>query len=137
FAVSLVGFVAGYRLAVSDGTGWIGGLSNAGLAGIGRDSGVAGPGIPQQLFVMFQMTFAIITPALIVGAFVERIRFGAVMLFSVLWVMVVYVPVTHWIWGGGWLAEMGVMDFAGGIVVHATAGISALVLAWMLGARRG
>src|SRR3546814_9672910 len=77
---------------------------------------------------MFQMTFAIITPALIVGAFVERIRFGAVMAFSLIWLLVVYVPVTHWVWGGGWLAELRVMDYAGGIVVHVTAGVSALVI---------
>jgi Amt family ammonium transporter len=86
---------------------------------------------------MFQMTFAIITPALIVGAFVERIRFGAVLLFSALWLMVVYAPVCHWVWGGGWLMDRHVMDYAGGLVVHATAGVSALVLAWRLGARDG
>ena len=84
---------------------------------------------------MFQMTFAIITPALIVGAFVERMRFGAVLLFCVLWLLLVYVPVAHWVWGGGWLAERGVMDFAGGLVVHLTAGVSALVLAIVLGPR--
>ncbi|MGE0231781.1 MAG: ammonium transporter [Flavobacteriaceae bacterium] len=136
-AMSLVWFAIGYSLAFTEGTGWVGGLSKLWLGGIGRESVVDGTGIPEMLFVMFQMTFAIITPALIVGAFVERIRFGAVMLFSILWLIVVYVPVTHWVWGGGWLAEMGIMDFAGGIVVHATAGISALVIAWMLGARRG
>ncbi len=86
---------------------------------------------------MFQMTFAIITPALIIGAYVERIRFSAVLLFSGLWLLVVYVPVTHWIWGGGWLAQRGVLDFAGGIVVHVTAGVSALIVAWQLGPRRG
>jgi Amt family ammonium transporter len=86
---------------------------------------------------MFQMTFAIITPALMVGAFVERIKFGAVMMISVLWLLVVYVPVVHWVWGGGWLAQMGVIDFAGGIVVHVTAGVSALVIALILGARTG
>jgi Amt family ammonium transporter len=86
---------------------------------------------------MFQMTFAIITPALIVGAFVERIKFGAVLLFSTLWLVFVYAPVTHWIWGGGWLQEMGLMDFAGGLVVHLTAGASALILAMQLGGRRG
>jgi Amt family ammonium transporter len=86
---------------------------------------------------MFQMTFAIITPALIVGAFVERIRFGAVLLFTALWVFVVYAPVCHWVWGGGWLMQRHVMDYAGGLVVHATAGVSALVLAWRLGPRDG
>jgi len=93
--------------------------------------------IPEVLFAMFQMTFAIITPALIVGAYVERIKFSAVMLFSGLWLILVYAPVCHWVWGGGWLADLGVMDFAGGIVVHVTAGSSALVLAKILGSRRG
>jgi ammonium transporter, Amt family len=86
---------------------------------------------------MFQMTFAIITPALIVGAYVERIKFGAVMLFSGLWLIVVYAPVAHWVWGGGWLADMGVQDFAGGLVVHVTCGVSAFVVASVLGPRRG
>src|SRR3546814_910890 len=83
-----------------------------------RDSVFPGTALPESVFVMFQMTFAIITPALIVGAFVERIRFGAVMAFSLIWLLVVYVPVTHWVWGGGWLAELRVMAYAGGIVVH-------------------
>ena len=86
---------------------------------------------------MFQMTFAIITPALIVGAFVERIKFSAVLMFSGLWLIVVYAPVAHWVWGGGWLMQRGVLDFAGGIVVHMTAGVSALVIAWQLGPRPG
>ena len=85
---------------------------------------------------MFQMTFAVITPALIVGAYVERIKFAAVLLFSGLWLLLVYAPVAHWVWGGGWLAQRGVMDFAGGLVVHATAGVSALVVALMLGPAR-
>ena len=85
---------------------------------------------------MFQMTFAIITPALIIGAFAERMRFGAVLLFTPLWLVIVYVPVAHWVWGGGWLAERGVLDFAGGLVVHLTAGVSALLLAIMIGPRR-
>src|SRR3546814_74677 len=102
-----------------------------------RDSVFPGTALPESVFVMFQMTFAIITPALIVGAFVERIRFGAVMAFSLIWLLVVYVPVTHWVWGGGWLAELRVMDYAGGIVAHVTAGVSALVIAVMLGAREG
>jgi Amt family ammonium transporter len=93
--------------------------------------------VPETVFFMFQMTFAIITPALIVGAYPERVRFSSVLFFSAVWLMVVYIPVTHWVWGGGWLAEMGVMDFAGGIVVHVTAGISALVFAKCLGSRRG
>jgi len=93
--------------------------------------------IPESVWVIFQMTFAIITPGLIVGAFVERIKFSAVLLFSGLWLLAVYFPVCYWVWGGGWLAEKGVIDFAGGIVVHATAGASALTLAWMLGRRQG
>ena len=84
---------------------------------------------------MFQMTFAIITPALIVGAFVERAKFIAVLLFSLIWLLVVYAPVTHWIWGGGWLSKLGVQDFAGGLVVHLNCGISALVFAYLLGPR--
>jgi Amt family ammonium transporter len=93
--------------------------------------------LPEVVFFMFQMTFAIITPALIVGAYVERIKFGAVMLFSGLWLLIVYAPVAHWVWGAGWLADMGVQDFAGGLVVHVTCGVSAFVMAMVLGPRRG
>ena len=93
--------------------------------------------VPEVVYFMFQMTFAIITPALIVGAYPERITFPAVLLFSAMWLLLVYVPVAHWIWGGGWLGALGVMDFAGGLVVHLTAGASALVLALVLGPRRG
>jgi Amt family ammonium transporter len=127
-----------YSLAFGDGGAAnqvIGGFGKAFLAGVGPDS-LSGT-IPETLFFMFQMTFAIITPALIVGAYPERIHFGAVLLFSGLWLIVVYAPVAHWVWGGGWLAEMGVMDFAGGLVVHVTAGTSAIILAKMLGGRRG
>jgi Amt family ammonium transporter len=105
------------------------------LVGVPRDT-VSGS-IPESVFFMFQMTFAIITPALMVGAFVERMRFGAVVLFCALWLFLVYVPVAHWVWGGGWLAARGVMDFAGGLVVHLTAGVSALLLAIVLGPRMG
>ncbi len=132
---SLVWFAVGYSLAFSEGNDWIGGFSRFFLLGIDRDT-LSGT-LPESLFAMFQMTFAIITPALMVGAFVERIKFGAVMMISVLWLLLVYVPVVHWVWGGGWLAKMGVIDFAGGIVVHVTAGVSALVIAVMLGARQG
>ncbi|MCP4072956.1 MAG: ammonium transporter [Hyphomicrobiales bacterium] len=132
---SLVWFGVGYSLAFTDGNSWIGGLSRVFLLGIDRET-LSGT-LPESLFAMFQMTFAIITPALMVGAFVERIRFGAVMMISFLWLLIVYVPVVHWVWGGGWLARMGVVDFAGGIVVHVTAGVSALVIAIMLGARTG
>ena len=135
--VSLLWFFFGYSLSFS-GTGpWLGDLAAAFLANVTR--GLAHPGthVPETAFVMFQMTFAIITPALIIGAYVERIKFSAVLLFSALWLLFVYVPVTHWVWGGGWLAARGVMDFAGGIVVHVTAGVSAIVVAWMLGPREG
>ena len=91
--------------------------------------------IPENVFFIFQMTFAIITPALMVGAYVERIKFSAVLLISAIWLFVVYAPATHWVWGGGWLADLGVLDFAGGLVVHTTAGVSALVIAIMLGNR--
>lgn len=132
---SVVWLAIGYTLAFAEGTSWVGGLQKAFLMGVGKDA-LSGD-LPETVFFMFQMTFAIITPALIVGAYPERIKFGAVMLFSGLWLIIVYAPVTHWIWGGGWLGEMGVLDFAGGLVVHLTAGISALVIASALGGRRG
>ncbi|MDE0727204.1 MAG: ammonium transporter [Alphaproteobacteria bacterium] len=135
---SIIWVVGGYALAFGDGgaaQAWIGGTEKWFLLGIGPDA-LSGS-IPEILFVAFQMTFAIITPALIVGAYVERIKFSAVMMFSGLWLIFVYAPVCHWVWGGGWLADLGVMDFAGGIVVHVTAGSSALLLAKMLGGRRG
>jgi len=133
--VSLLWFIAAYSIAFGDGNAWWGGFGKLFLSGVGFDS-EAGT-IPESLFFMFQMTFAIITPALIVGAFVERIHFGFVVAFSLIWVLIVYSPVVHWVWGGGFLAEMGLLDFAGGVVVHVTAGVSALVLAIMLGRRRG
>ena len=133
--MSILWFAFGYSLSFSEGNAWIGGMGKFFLAGIERDSLVGT--LPESLFAAFQMTFAIITPALMIGAFVERIKFGAVMLISALWLVLVYAPVTHWVWGGGWLAERGVIDFAGGIVVHVTAGVSAAVIAFMLGARTG
>ncbi|MEO1894610.1 MAG: ammonium transporter [Alcanivorax sp.] len=136
-AVSLVWLVVGYSLAFSDGgaaNAWIGGFSNVFFDGIGRDT-LEGS-LPKSLHGLFQMTFAIITPALIVGAFAERMRFGAMLAFSVLWVLGVYVPICHWVWGGGWLAELGLYDFAGGTVVHITAGVAALVAAVVLGRRQ-
>ena len=132
---SVIWFVVGYSLAFSGDGMFFGDLNKAFLSGITIDS-LSGD-IPETLFVMFQMTFAIITPALIVGAYVERIKFSAVIIITSMWLILVYSPVTHWVWGGGWLAQMGVMDFAGGLVVHTTAGISALVIAKMLGARSG
>ena len=132
---SIIWFVAGYSLAFSGDGMYFGDLEKVFLSGITIDS-LSGD-IPETLFVMFQMTFAIITPALIVGAYVERIKFSAVIVITSMWLILVYSPVTHWVWGGGWLAQMGVMDFAGGLVVHTTAGISALVIAKMLGSRNG
>lgn len=132
---SIIWFVAGYSLAFSGDGMYFGDLEKVFLSGINLDT-LSGD-IPETLFVMFQMTFAIITPALIVGAYVERIKFSAVILITTLWLILVYSPVTHWVWGGGWLAQMGVMDFAGGLVVHTTAGISALVIAKSLGHRNG
>ena len=134
-AASLLWFAFGYSLAFDTGNAWLGGTSRFFLSGIDRET-ISGT-LPESLFAMFQMTFAIITPALMVGAFVERIRFGAVMLISCLWLLIVYAPVTHWVWGGGWLAQQGIIDFAGGIVVHVTAGVSAAVIAIILGARKG
>jgi Amt family ammonium transporter len=134
---SLMWLVVLYSLAFSEGSAFIGGLDKAFLAGVGRETVYPDTTIPETVFFMFQMTFAIITPALIVGAFVERIKFSAVLLFSAIWLVLVYAPVTHWIWGGGWLGGMGVMDYAGGLVVHVTAGVSALVLVAALGSRRG
>ena len=132
---SIVWVIAGYSIAFGAGNDWWGGLDNLFLKALGRDA-VSGT-IPESVFLAFQMTFAVITPALIVGAFVERVKFLAVLIFTALWLLVVYAPVTHWIWGGGWLAEKGLVDFAGGLVVHATAGISALVYVFMLGKRKG
>ena len=134
---SLLWIAFGYSLALTPGDGdwWIGGTDAFFLKGLSIDS-LFGD-FPESVWIMFQMTFAIITPGLIVGAFVERMKFSAVILFSGLWLIAVYFPVCYWVWGGGWLAEKQVIDFAGGIVVHATAGASALTLAWMLGRRQG
>ncbi|HIG68133.1 MAG TPA: ammonium transporter [Porticoccaceae bacterium] len=135
---SIIWFAFGYSLAFGNGgsmNAYIGNLDNIFLGNLTEDS-MAGD-IPESVFAMFQMTFAIITPALIVGAFAERIRFSAMLLFSGLWLVLVYAPITHWVWGGGWLGEMGLLDFAGGTVVHITAGVGALVAALVLGNRKG
>ncbi len=132
---SILWFSFGYSLAFTEGNAFIGGLEKAFLVGVTKDS-LHGD-IPESLFVMFQMTFAIITPALIIGGFAERMKFSSVLLFSGIWLLAVYVPITHWVWGGGWLAQMGMYDFAGGAVVHITAGVAALVSALVLGPRRG
>jgi Amt family ammonium transporter len=133
--VSILWLICAYSLAFAPGTPWIGSLSKAFLSGVGRQTLAPSTTIPETVFFMFQMTFAIITPALIVGAFVERMKFESVLLFSGLWLLLVYVPVAHWVWGGGWLNTMGIMDFAGGLVVHLSAGASALVVAVLLGPR--
>ena len=135
---SIIWFAFGYSLAFGDGgsmNAWIGNLDNILMGNIKEDS-MAGD-IPESVFALFQMTFAVITPALIVGAFAERMRFSAMLLFSALWLIAVYSPITHWVWGGGWLGEMGLLDFAGGTVVHITAGVGALVAALVLGNRKG
>ncbi len=136
--VSLLWMAGLYSLAFSDGGAMnavIGGLSKAFFQGVGRDS-LSGD-IPEILFAAFQMTFAIITPALIIGAFAERMKFSAMLLFSLLWSVLVYAPVCHWVWGGGFLQRMGLLDYAGGTVVHITAGVAALVSAIVLGPRKG
>lgn len=133
---SIVWVACGYSLALTEGSEWIGGTDRLFLNGLTADS--LNGDFPESVWIVFQMTFAIITPGLIVGAFVERIKFSAMIIFSALWLLIVYVPVCHWVWAeGGWLFEAGVIDFAGGIVVHATAGASALTIAAMLGRRQG
>jgi Amt family ammonium transporter len=136
--VSIAWVVYGYSLAFTGDGDFIGGTSAFFLNGIGRDtlSGYA-TSIPDSLFIIFQMTFAIITPALVVGAFAERMKFGAMCLFSLLWFTAVYLPACHMIWGGGLLSDIGVIDFAGGLVVHLTCGVGALVVALVLGPRKG
>ena len=136
--MSLLWFALGYTLAFGshDEQGpWIGDLGNVFLMGITAES--TSGSIPTMAFVMFQMTFAVITPALIVGGFAERMRFSSMLLFSSLWMLLVYAPVCHWVWGGGWLGSAGLQDFAGGTVVHITAGVAAIVAALMIGPRKG
>ncbi len=137
--MSVLWFVMGYTLAfgssgVEQGP-WIGDLGNLFLAKVTMDS-MSGT-IPETLFVMFQLTFAVITPALIVGGFAERMRFSAMLIFCSLWLVLVYAPICHWVWGGGWLGGIGLQDFAGGSVVHITAGVAALIAATSMGGRRG
>ena len=133
--VSILWLALAYSLAFADGNALIGGLGKAFFAGVGE--GAMSGAIPESAFALFQLTFAIITPALIVGGFAERMRFPAVLAFAALWLLLVYAPICHWVWGGGWLGEMGLMDFAGGTVVHITAGVAAIVAAMVLGRRRG
>lgn len=133
--VSVIWVIYGYSLAFKGSGLYIGDFSSILLNGIGRNS-LSGS-IPETLFVMFQMTFAIITPALVIGAFVERIKFSAVCLFTIFWVTLVYLPACHMVWGGGYLGSIGVIDFAGGLVVHVTCGVAALVSAIIIGPRKG
>ncbi|MFZ8993145.1 MAG: ammonium transporter, partial [Candidatus Puniceispirillaceae bacterium] len=133
--ISVLWVIAGYSLAFSGDGAWFGDLANSFMSALSVDS--ASGTIPESVFAAFQMTFAIITPALVIGAYVERMKFSAILLFSAVWLLVVYAPVTHWVWGGGIMASWGVLDFAGGIVVHATAGTAALVCALVVGKRRG
>ena len=133
---SVLWVIVGYTMAFGpDGSPWLGGFGKLFLNGV-TEASLSGT-FPETVFIMFQMTFAIITPALIIGGFAERMRFSAMMIFSALWLLLVYAPVTYWVWGGGWLAERGFMDFAGGGVVHINAGIAALVAAVMMGKRKG
>ena len=136
--MSILWFPYAYGMAFGDGGSlnkWVGGFGDLFMTNVGRDS-LSGT-IPETVFAMFQMTFAIITPALIVGGFAERMKFSAMLLFSALWLTVVYAPVCHWVWGGGWLGDMGLLDYAGGTVVHINAGVAALVAALVLGPRKG
>jgi len=136
--VTLAWVVVAYSIAFGDGgatNAWWGGLSKSFLSGVEVKT-VKGT-IPETVFAMFQLTFAIITPALVIGAYAERVKFSGMLLFSLLWLLFVYAPIAHWVWGDGWLAKMGLMDFAGGTVVHLNAGMAALVAALVLGSRRG
>ncbi|MEC0282260.1 ammonium transporter [Terribacillus saccharophilus] len=133
--VSIIWIIIGFSLAFSPGNGIIGGLDFFGLNNVGFEP-TEGHTIPFNLFMMFQMTFAILTTAIVSGAYAERIRFPAFILFTVLWVLIVYSPLAHWVWGGGWIAEMGALDFAGGNVVHISSGLAGLVVAIVIGKRK-
>jgi Amt family ammonium transporter len=138
--VTLAWVVVGYSFAFGDGgtlNAWYGGWDKSFLAGVDVKAIRAGTTIPETVFAMFQLTFAIITPALVVGAYAERVKFSGMLLFSLLWLLLVYCPVAHWVWGDGWLQKRGLMDFAGGTVVHLNAGMAALVCALVLGKRKG
>ena len=132
---SILWLIVGYSLAFSGSNGFIGNLDKMFFAGV-LEGSMTGD-IPESLFALFQMTFAVITPALIIGGFAERMKFSAVLIFSSIWLLVVYTPITNWVWGGGWLSQMGLLDFAGGTVVHITAGVGALVAAMVVGNRKG
>jgi Amt family ammonium transporter len=136
--VTLAWVVVAYSIAFGDGgtaNAWWGGLGKSFLAGV--DAKAVKGTIPETVFAMFQLTFAIITPALVIGGYAERVKFSGMLLFSLIWLLAVYAPVAHWVWGDGWLAKLGLMDFAGGTVVHLNAGLASLVAALVLGRRRG
>ncbi|MBI1943792.1 MAG: ammonium transporter [Betaproteobacteria bacterium] len=138
--VTLAWVVVGYSMAFGDAgdlNKWYGGFAKSFLAGVDAKAIRAGTSIPETVFAMYQLTFAIITPALVLGAYAERVRFSAMLIFSLLWLLLVYAPIAHWVWGDGWLQKMGLMDFAGGTVVHLNAGVASLVCALVLGKRRG
>lgn len=135
---TLIWVLFGYSLAFGDGGDYIGNFSKAFLNGVGKDTIAAGKTIPETVWVMFQMTFAIITPALVIGGFAERMKFSAMLWFSAVWLIVVYIPVCYWVWADhGWLYKMGLIDMAGGTVVHVNAGVAALVAALVIGKRKG
>ena len=137
--VTLAWVAVGYSIAFGDGgtsNAWYGGFAKSFLSGVDVKA-IKVNGVPETVFSMYQLTFAIITPALVIGAFAERVKFSGMLLFSLLWLLLVYCPVAHWVWGDGWLAKKGLMDFAGGTVVHLNAGVAALVCALVLGRRRG
>jgi Amt family ammonium transporter len=133
--VTVLWMIIGYSLAFSEGTSYVGGFGKAMLVGMGKDA-LSGT-IPESVFMTFQMTFAIITPALIVGAFADRMKFSALLWFMGIWLIVVYAPICHWVWGGGFLGSAGVLDFAGGTVVHINAGTAGLVACIVIGKRHG
>jgi Amt family ammonium transporter len=135
--VGVVWILVGYSLAFGEGNAFVGGLGKMALAGIGPDTLWSTYGVPEYVFVMFQAMFAIITPALMIGAFAERMRFAPYLVFITLWLLIVYCPLAHMVWGGGYIGTMGAKDFAGGLVVHMSSGYSALVAAILLGKRRG
>ena len=136
--IGILWAVYGYSLVFgTDVGGIIGGLDFIGLRNVGQTPGPYATTVPHLAFMVFQMMFAVITVALITGAVVERVKFSAILVFAILWFTLVYIPVAHWVWGGGWLAKLGALDFAGGIVVHITAGVSAFAMAFLLGPRKG
>lgn len=134
--ISILWVLIGYSLSFSPGNTFLGGLDWVGLNDVGFAPGPYSETIPHSLFMLFQMTFAVLTVSIIAGGIAERMKFSAFLIFTILWSLFVYAPVAHWVWGGGWLAELGTLDFAGGNVVHISSGVAGLVLAIMLGKRK-